>query len=73
MSPVEEDATSHETGIFWIGKLPYGKYYIKETKSPGGGSALSGNDYDFVLRYNKGSKRFEVYDRGHEPNTDPEP
>ncbi|WP_029201559.1 prealbumin-like fold domain-containing protein [Oribacterium sp. NK2B42] len=74
MAPVAKGkgAVSHKTGIFWVGKLPYGKYYIKETISPNG-SALSSNDYDFVLRYNKDSERFEVYDRDREPNTDPEP
>ena len=68
MSPVVEGATSHETGIFWVGKLPYGEYYIKETKSPGG-TPRSTTDPDFTLIYDKAAKCFKVGD--YPPTTYP--
>ena len=68
MSPVVKGAASHETGIFWIGKLPYGKYYIKETKSPGG-TPRSTTDPDFTLIYDKAAKCFKVGD--YPPTTYP--
>ena len=36
MTVVASDCVSGETGAFWIGKLPYGKYYLKETEAPAG-------------------------------------
>lgn len=45
-SVVEADLTSYSTGVFWIGMLPYGTYYLHETTVPDGYASLDDDTPD---------------------------
>jgi len=46
---VDAMLSSYASGVFWIGQLPYGTYYLHETTVPTGFSSLSTGDNWFVL------------------------
>ena len=41
--------TSRSDGVFWVGMLPYGIYYIKETAAPANHSGNETNDKNYAL------------------------
>ena len=66
-----EDKTSGAAGAFWIGKLPFGTYYLHETTVPSGYKALeTTNDNWFILTVNKDGVGYLAADadEGTKPN-----
>ena len=66
-----EDLESGAAGAFWIGKLPFGTYYLHETSVPSGYKALeTTNDNWFILTVNKDGAGYLAADadEGTKPN-----
>ena len=61
-----------DSGVFWIGTLPYGTYYVHEKSVPAGYASLSTNDNWFILTVDENGTGYRMADSSFDNSIDPE-